>query len=221
MSGGLQLGRLVGTARTGSQQRLPVRVMKAVLTPVLTLVFRPQVTSRSHLPRLGPAVLACNHISYLDWMLLPLGVRPRRISFLANRSTSTSRAPEVASSVACSAPPVRSRSTVREPTNQPRLCAWRPACSSRAVSSGSSRGARACVTVARSAGAPGSPGSPLIPACLWSRARPWGCSTRRPPVCGCPGHAKSRCGSVSCCAFRTCMVGRRHRLRYGPSPTSS
>ncbi|MGZ6804529.1 MAG: lysophospholipid acyltransferase family protein, partial [Nocardioidaceae bacterium] len=34
-------------------------------------------------PRTGPALLACNHTSYLDWLFLPLVVRTRRISFLA------------------------------------------------------------------------------------------------------------------------------------------
>lgn len=60
-------------------------VMKVVLTPVLTLAFRPRVDGREHVPKDGPAVLACNHVSYLDWLLLPLVVRTRRISFLAKQ----------------------------------------------------------------------------------------------------------------------------------------
>ncbi len=89
MPRGLQL---VPSSGDSSEPHAPVHsngylywVMKAVLTPVLMLVFRPQVTGHSHLPRSGPAVLACNHVSYLDWMLLPLGVRTRRISFLAKQ----------------------------------------------------------------------------------------------------------------------------------------
>ena len=35
------------------------------------------------MPRSGPAILACNHVSFLDWMFLPLVVRFRHISFLA------------------------------------------------------------------------------------------------------------------------------------------
>lgn len=58
-------------------------VMKVVLTPVLSIVFRPKVTGRRHVPRHGPALIASNHTSYLDWLLLPLVVRTRRISFLA------------------------------------------------------------------------------------------------------------------------------------------
>ncbi len=58
-------------------------VMKVVLTPVLSVVFRPKVTGRRYVPRRGPALIASNHTSYLDWLLLPLVVRTRRISFLA------------------------------------------------------------------------------------------------------------------------------------------
>jgi 1-acyl-sn-glycerol-3-phosphate acyltransferase len=58
-------------------------VTKVVLTPVLTLAFRPRIEGVRHEPRRGPAILACNHVSYLDWLFLPLVVRWRHISFLA------------------------------------------------------------------------------------------------------------------------------------------
>ncbi|MGZ6826138.1 MAG: lysophospholipid acyltransferase family protein [Mycobacteriales bacterium] len=58
-------------------------VMKVVLTPVLAVAFRPRVEGLEQVPRTGPALLACNHTSYLDWLFLPLVVRTRRISFLA------------------------------------------------------------------------------------------------------------------------------------------
>ena len=58
-------------------------VMKVVLTPILVLAFRPKVEGLRQVPRQGPALLACNHTSYLDWLFLPLIVRTRRISFLA------------------------------------------------------------------------------------------------------------------------------------------
>ncbi len=57
--------------------------VKPVLTPVLTLAFRPTVTGITNVPRKGAALLAANHTSYLDWLMLPLVVRFRRISFLA------------------------------------------------------------------------------------------------------------------------------------------
>lgn len=58
-------------------------VMKVVLTPILVLAFRPKVRGLRQVPRQGPALLACNHTSYLDWLFLPLIVKTRRISFLA------------------------------------------------------------------------------------------------------------------------------------------
>ena len=58
-------------------------VMKVVLTPIMTVAFRPRIEGMANVPRRGPALLACNHTSYLDWLLLPLVVRTRRISFLA------------------------------------------------------------------------------------------------------------------------------------------
>ncbi|MCU1591061.1 MAG: 1-acylglycerol-3-phosphate O-acyltransferase [Frankiales bacterium] len=58
-------------------------VAKVVLTPILTVAFRPKVVGVRGVPRSGPAIIACNHVSYLDWLFLPLVIRFRRISFLA------------------------------------------------------------------------------------------------------------------------------------------
>ncbi|MCU1602063.1 MAG: 1-acylglycerol-3-phosphate O-acyltransferase [Frankiales bacterium] len=58
-------------------------VMKVVLTPILTVAFRPRIEGITNIPKRGPALLACNHTSYMDWLFLPLVVRTRRISFLA------------------------------------------------------------------------------------------------------------------------------------------
>lgn len=58
-------------------------VTKAVLTPLMLAYFRPQVRGRRHVPRHGAAIIACNHVSYLDWLALPLVVAFRRIVFLA------------------------------------------------------------------------------------------------------------------------------------------
>ncbi|MEO6205931.1 MAG: lysophospholipid acyltransferase family protein [Mycobacteriales bacterium] len=66
-------------------------VAKVVLTPVLTIAFRPRVEGVHHVPKRGPAILACNHVSYLDWMFLPLVVRFRRINFLAKVEYFTGR----------------------------------------------------------------------------------------------------------------------------------
>jgi 1-acyl-sn-glycerol-3-phosphate acyltransferase len=58
-------------------------LMKYVLLgPVLRVAFRPKVRGLEHVPREGPAILAANHVSPLDTVLLPLVV-PRKVVFLA------------------------------------------------------------------------------------------------------------------------------------------
>src|SRR6516164_4704125 len=57
-------------------------VLKILLTPVLRLVFRIRSEGTQHVPRRGPAILASNHRSFLDSILLPLVVR-RRVTFVA------------------------------------------------------------------------------------------------------------------------------------------
>jgi len=52
------------------------------LGPVLKLVFRPQTDGVDHVPEEGPAILACNHLSYADWLFMPLTL-PRRVTFVA------------------------------------------------------------------------------------------------------------------------------------------
>jgi 1-acyl-sn-glycerol-3-phosphate acyltransferase len=52
------------------------------LGPWLRLVFRPQVSGAEHVPAAGPAILASNHLSYADWLFMPLTL-PRRVTFVA------------------------------------------------------------------------------------------------------------------------------------------
>jgi 1-acyl-sn-glycerol-3-phosphate acyltransferase len=52
------------------------------LGPVLKLVFRPRTEGAEHLPLEGPAILASNHLSYADWLFMPLTL-PRRVTFVA------------------------------------------------------------------------------------------------------------------------------------------
>src|SRR6187200_3062529 len=58
-------------------------LLKWVLVgPLLKLVFRPQVEGVEHVPAEGPAILASNHLSYADWLFMPLTL-PRRVTFVA------------------------------------------------------------------------------------------------------------------------------------------
>ena len=53
-----------------------------LLGPLLRLLFRPRVTGLEHIPSEGGAILASNHVSFLDPLLLPLVVPGRRVMFL-------------------------------------------------------------------------------------------------------------------------------------------
>ncbi len=57
-------------------------ILKAILTPVLRLVYRVRVEGSERVPREGPVILAANHRSFLDSIFLPLVLR-RRVTFVA------------------------------------------------------------------------------------------------------------------------------------------
>ena len=50
--------------------------------PLLRVVFRPRVSGSENIPIEGPAILASNHLSYADWLFMPLTL-PRRVTFVA------------------------------------------------------------------------------------------------------------------------------------------
>jgi len=52
------------------------------LGPLLKLVYRPQTEGADHVPAVGPAILASNHLSYADWLFMPLTLT-RRVTFVA------------------------------------------------------------------------------------------------------------------------------------------
>lgn len=54
---------------------------KAVLRPATMLAFPTTVRGLEHLPKDGPAIIAPNHISFLDSVVL-IGVLPRRITYV-------------------------------------------------------------------------------------------------------------------------------------------
>ena len=57
--------------------------------PVLRVVFRPQVEGAENVPAEGPAILASNHLSYADWLFMPLTLS-RRVTFVAKAEYFTS-----------------------------------------------------------------------------------------------------------------------------------
>jgi 1-acyl-sn-glycerol-3-phosphate acyltransferase len=53
-----------------------------VLGPLLKVLFRPDVDGLANVPRSGPVILACNHLSFSDSIFTPLIV-PRKVTFVA------------------------------------------------------------------------------------------------------------------------------------------
>jgi len=56
--------------------------LKAIVWPIFHLLFRVRIEGREHVPSSGPAVVAANHQSFCDSLVIPLVVR-RRVTFLA------------------------------------------------------------------------------------------------------------------------------------------
>ena len=52
------------------------------LGPALRMLFRPEVEGLEHVPEHGPAILASNHLSYTDWVFMPLTLH-RKVTFVA------------------------------------------------------------------------------------------------------------------------------------------
>ena len=57
-------------------------VMSRVVSPAARALYRPKVEGLEHIPTSGPVILAANHLSFVDSMIIPIVV-PRRVFFLA------------------------------------------------------------------------------------------------------------------------------------------
>lgn len=61
-----------------------------IVGPILRTAFRPWVTGEENIPRKGAAILASNHLSFIDSVFLPLVIE-RRVTFLAKSDYYTAR----------------------------------------------------------------------------------------------------------------------------------
>ena len=57
-------------------------IARFVIRPLLWVLLRPRVTGRENVPLTGPVILASNHLSFIDSIVIPLSVS-RRVVFLA------------------------------------------------------------------------------------------------------------------------------------------
>jgi len=58
------------------------RLSRLVLLALLRTFWRASVEGLENVPRTGPVILASNHLSFIDSVVIPLVV-PRRVVFLA------------------------------------------------------------------------------------------------------------------------------------------
>jgi 1-acyl-sn-glycerol-3-phosphate acyltransferase len=57
-------------------------IVRGVLRPLVRLVYRPKITGSENVPRTGAVILASNHLSFVDSIVIPLA-SPRPVQFLA------------------------------------------------------------------------------------------------------------------------------------------
>lgn len=57
-------------------------VLHRVVPPVLRAIWRPRIEGLEHVPRTGGVILASNHLSFVDSVVIP-SVVPRKVVFLA------------------------------------------------------------------------------------------------------------------------------------------
>ena len=61
-----------------------------VVRPVARLVYRPDIQGTENIPPTGPVLLASNHLSFVDSLVIPLA-SPRKVVFLAKSEYFTGR----------------------------------------------------------------------------------------------------------------------------------
>ena len=64
---------------------IPEFLLRLVVWVVVNLIYRMKVTGREHLPAEGPFVIACNHVSYMDGLVLASAC-PRPVRFVMHYS---------------------------------------------------------------------------------------------------------------------------------------
>lgn len=58
-------------------------IIKAILKPLLKTIYRIRIEGLENLPKKGPAIIAANHLSFLDSFFIPLAVPRRKVTYMA------------------------------------------------------------------------------------------------------------------------------------------
>jgi 1-acyl-sn-glycerol-3-phosphate acyltransferase len=61
---------------------LAYRQLRFVVSFLFRIIWRPRIVGLRNVPRTGPVIIASNHLSFIDSVILPI-VLPRRVRFLA------------------------------------------------------------------------------------------------------------------------------------------
>src|SRR5437660_6379968 len=72
-----------GTGREGCSRMFWWLMKYMFLGPILRLFFHPKTEGLEHIPAEGPVILAPNHLSFADDLLVPLVLKGRRATILA------------------------------------------------------------------------------------------------------------------------------------------
>ena len=57
--------------------------MKGILKPLLRALYRIRSEGLENIPKDGPAIIAANHVSFLDSFFIPLVIKRRKVTYLA------------------------------------------------------------------------------------------------------------------------------------------
>jgi 1-acyl-sn-glycerol-3-phosphate acyltransferase len=68
-------------------------VTHAVVNPVARAIWRPTVEGMENVPSTGPVIVASNHVSFADSLVIPI-VAPRKVVFLAKQDYFTGTGPK-------------------------------------------------------------------------------------------------------------------------------
>src|SRR6478735_4199060 len=74
-----RIGRPTSNRKTG---RVMYAIVHSVVAPLSKLIWRPTVRGLENIPATGPVILASNHLSFADSVVIPVVV-PRTVAFLA------------------------------------------------------------------------------------------------------------------------------------------
>lgn len=58
-------------------------ILKGILKPLLLAIYRIRIDGLENVPKKGPAIIAANHLSFLDSFFIPLVVKRRKVTYLA------------------------------------------------------------------------------------------------------------------------------------------